>query len=271
MSDVITWGERPDSGETSANPRAITLKYVLAGIFERSVAIAYAVLNTAPMVAGLWRQDVKLISKGFKIWWVDVPYGPIQQSDPDSGEYRWNFDTTGGTAKITQAKQHVKSYAPSDKTPPNHKGAIGVKEKGEVEGVEIVIPAFKWTETHTLNAKRVGWSYSQILKAITAHVNYASFRGFPAGQVRFDGAQGGQSSKDPGKLEVTYHFTQSDDVEGVTAGDIKDIDKKGWQYLWYEYETVEDKTAVRKAKQPVAAHVERVYDSANFNLLGVGR
>lgn len=267
MSDKITWGLRPDSIDSSDTGR--TYRYVLAGIFDHAMARAYALAATPQILDGLWRQDVKVSAKGFKIWYVDIQYGPVQKEEP--GEtFSWSFDTTGGTAKITQAKQHIASFAPPGKTPPNHHGAIGVNDRGDVEGVEIVVPNFRWEEKHVFDARLVGWGYSQVLKALTGFVNAESFRGFPAGQVRFDGGRGGASNKDPKHIEITYLFAQSDDVTGVTSGNITGISKGGWQYIWYEYETTDDTQANRKAKQPIAAHVEQVYYPANFTLLGIG-
>ena len=59
-----------------------------------------------------------------------------------------------------------------------------------VEGCEIVVPKFSWSETWQLPIAMYNWAYSQTLKAITGKVNAAAFRGFPAGQVLFRGGKG---------------------------------------------------------------------------------
>ena len=66
---------------------------------------------------------------------------------------------------------------------------IGVTDHG-VEGCEIVVPSFSWSETWQLPLATYNWAYSQVLKAVTGRVNSASFRGFPAGQVAFSWRQG---------------------------------------------------------------------------------
>jgi len=55
---------------------------------------------------------------------------------------------------------------------------------------------------------------------------------------------------------------------GLKVGDIQNINKKGWEYLWVRYGDVEDQKVL--IKQPESVYIERVYDSANFALLGIG-
>lgn len=265
---MVRFAPTRDSGESTENPRSITLKYLLDGIFEHPVAKMYAIASTLPVYDGLYRQDVKLQPIGFNLWNVTVPYGP--EKKPAIGECTWAVDTTGGTAHITQSLETIQRYAPAGKTATDHKGAIGINKEGDVEGCDIVIPSCKWTETWNLSAAAASFAYIDTLEALTGHVNNATFRGKPAGEVRFDGATGGGSTKDPTMVVLTFHFVRSKSVTGITAGDITGIAKDGWQYLWYEYSAKADATAKATARRPRAAHVERVYDSADFSLLGIG-
>ena len=132
---------------------------------------------------------------------------------PEKGDWRWEFDTTGGTQKITQSKENVHNYAPSGKTAPDYHGAIGVTDDS-VEGCEIVVPQFKWTETHQLDADEVTWDYSQTLYDLTGKTNADDFRGFSAGQVLFHGGKGSQSAKNPDLVEMTFSFAASRDASG---------------------------------------------------------
>jgi hypothetical protein len=268
---MVRFEQTRDSGQSTENPRSLTLKYLLEGIFGRNVARAYAIAATPSIASGLYRQDVKMDPGGFQIWFATVTYGPTKQRT--IGEVRWNVDTTGGTAHITQALEHVQSYPKSGMTAPDHKGAIGVKRSnGErtVEGCDIVVPACKWTEAWTLSAAAAAFDYIDTLEALTGNVNNATFRGKAAGEVRFDGAVGGGSNVDPTQVEMTFHFTRSISVTNLTAGDITGIAKAGWQYLWYEYETQVDTNAQMSTEVPLAAHVERVYNAVDFSLLGIG-
>ncbi len=139
-----------------------------------------------------------------------------------------------------------------------------------VEGCEIVVPKFSWSETWQLPIDTYNWAYSQTLKAITGKVNADLFRGFPAGQVLFRGGKGSGSSKNPTLIEITYQFDQNDDVTAQTIGDITGVAKAGWQYLWVHYIEEHDTTADSLARRPDAVYVERVYNAAAFGSLGIG-
>ena len=70
--------------------------------------------------------------------------------------------------------------------------------------------------------------------------------------------------------EITYRFAGSPNVTGLSIGPISGISKKGWEYLWVRYADQEDTTAKALVKRPIAAYVERVYESGNFAALGLG-
>ena len=265
---ALSFIERPDSRKATENPRSYTLCYTLAGVIDDTFARAYVIAATPIIYSGLYRQDVKLDPAGYSLWKVEVSYGPIKQ--PEATDFKITFDTTGGSVKITQGISHINSYAPAGKTAPDHKGAIGVSQDGQPEGCDVVIPSFKWSETWQLPSATYDWSYATVLKALTGRVNDASFRGFDTGTVRFDGAKGSASNKDPTLVELTFDFSQSDDATEITAGDITGIAKGGWEYLWYEYEKQADATANKLVSPPIAAHVEQVYYEGDFSLLGIG-
>jgi len=67
--------------------------------------------------------------------------------------------------------------------------AIGVTDTG-VEGVEIVVPVYNFSETHYLPDGQVTQGYKLTLFGLTGKVNNGSFRGFAAGEVLFLGASG---------------------------------------------------------------------------------
>lgn len=223
-----------------------------------------------PQFAGdklLFLRDIAVKEVAYETWECQARYGA--RKPPKPNEYKVTFDTTGGRQKITQALEHIASYAPAGETAADHKGAIGVTDHG-VEGCEIIVPQFSWTETWQLPIELYGWEYSQILKAITGRVNASAFRGFPAGQVLFRGGKGAVSNKDPNLIEIIYAFDQSDDVEGQSIGGISGINKTGWQYLWVQYRETDDSQAKAYARRPCGVYVERVYEAAPFGNLGIG-
>lgn len=266
----FTFHETPDSRASTENPRSILMKIVAGRTGDDAYMRAYTALNTPLMLDGLFRQDAKLDPQGGGMWEIELPYGPIQPRTPDLSEFRIRFSTTGATARKTNYLSTPTGYARSGETATDHKGAINVQPDGRVEGTEIRIPSFSWTEEHSLPVAWANWQYAQVLKAITGKTNNASFRNLPAGEVLFDGAEGGVSNQKPDQVDLTFHFIQSDSATGLTVGAITSISKGGWQYAWTQHGEEEDTTAKRVASPPIAVYVGDVYEQVNFGALNIG-
>jgi hypothetical protein len=267
MSITVYEGEPSRDFVSGGDSPQIVLNYIVLGTRDENAANA-AVRNVAPLVCdGLIFRSISGKEVAPEAWECQAHYGA--RKPPAAGDYKFAFDTTGGKQKITQSLETLGNHAPAGKTAPSYGGAIGVTDHG-VEGCEIVVPKFAWSETHQLPIATYGWAYSQKLKSITGRVNGWRFRGFPAGQVLFHGARGSASAKDPALIEITFNFEQSDDVKQQTVGSITGIDKPGWAYLWVRYGEVHDTSAKKLVKRPESAHVERVYYAGNFNVMGIG-
>lgn len=199
-------------------------------------------------------------------WRVTVRYG---ESEPiETGDSSYGFEVGGATEHITQSKQTVNSYAPAGETAPDQKGAIGVTDRGEVEGVDIVSPTFQFSETHYLADSTVDTAYKKTLSGIVGKVNTGTFKGHAAGEVLCLPIVGSKRGND--QWEITFRFAVSENKTGLTVGDITGITKSGWHYLWVLYEDDEDGAADSLVKVPKAAYVEKVYDTADFSGLGIG-
>ena len=140
-----------------------------------------------------------------------------------------------------------------------------------MEGVDITVPVYSFSETHSLDPTVVTEVYKGTIFSLTGKVDSDTFRGFSPGEVLFLGAAGtrrGTGSDDD--WEITYRFAASPNRSNIPVGDITVPAKKGWEYLWVRYADTEDPAAHALVKQPVAAYVEKVYDEGDFSLLGIG-
>ncbi len=90
----------------------------------------------------------------------------------------------------------------------------------------------------------------------------------PVGEVLFLGASGSKRGSDD--WEITFRFAASPNKTGLTVGDIVNINKKGWEYMWVRYADAEDAVAKAIVKKPVAVYVEKVYEDGDFSGLGIG-
>jgi len=249
------------------------LTYLIAGTDDAAAARG-ALLSEAPASYGgipLLDAEVDEIAgaEGFS-GRVNYGYSGGGSSPPDPGDSSFTFDTGGGSQHITHSLETVNKYAPPDETAPDHQGAIGVTENG-VEGVDITIPTYRWSEKHTRAAADVTQAYKLALAALTGQVNAAGFRGFAAGEVVFLGASGsrqGDDEDDP--WDIVFNFARNPNKTGLTVGPITGIAKKGWEYLWVLYREEEDTDAKRIVQRPIAAYVEQVYEGGSFDGMGIG-
>ena len=286
----ITVEEKYDSRQSTTGDNAqVTLTYIASGS-DDDLAIKSAVENFAPETYdGLPMQSVQIEPISEEYWDASVRYAdsssPSSTSggtpDPGSNEYTYSFDTMGGTQHITQSLDTVSSYADSSiPSAPDFHGAIGVSNtngNAEVQGVDVTVPIYNFSETHYLTVEQVTPEYKGTLFQLTGKVNNATFRGLAAGECLFLGASGTlhgteftDGTSGGGDWEITYRFAASPNKTGVTIGSISGIAKKGWEYLWVRYADVEDMNAMAMVKRPVAAYVEQVYEDADFSLLDIG-
>ena len=161
----------------------------------------------------------------------------------------------------------IASYAPAGETAPNFKGAIGAT-KDSVEGVDITVPVYNFSETHIFAAADVDNAYKGVVAALTSKTNNATFKGFAIGECLFLGASGSKRGK--GDWEMRFSFAASPNKTGLTVGDITGIAKKGWEYLWVRYEDAVDATAGALVKKPHAVYIEKVYEAGSYADLGIG-
>ena len=205
-------------------------------------------------------QDYRVEPHGGGVWKVIARYGNDQPKDENVIDV--SFDTSGGTHKITQSLETVASAGITSILAPDFKKAIGVNGDA-VEGVDIHVPIFNFQEKHYF--ANLSWSYLGMLHNITAKTNNDTFRGYPAGEVLFLGAAGSRRGVE--MWEVTYKFACSPNKNNITIDTVM-VDKKGWEYLWVRY--VDSEANGTLVKQPAAVYVEKVYEEADFALLGIG-
>src|SRR5690606_35196323 len=141
------------------------------------------------------------------------------------------------------------------------KGAIGVKGDGDVEGIDVVVPALRLTYTYRHPEGVVNELLAKQIASATGRTNANPFRTFQDEELLFIGGSGSDGTE--AEAEVQYQFIASSNESNLTIGEISNIAKKGHHALWIEFkDEVEDGYAVR---QPKGVHIERVYDPVDFH------
>jgi hypothetical protein len=191
----------------------------------------------------------------------------------------FTFEIGGASQTITQSLQTFNRYAPAGQTAPNFNGAIGV-DQDKIKGVEIQTPTFEWEETYHFNPAFITQDYYVRLANLkTTPMNQASFRGFAASEVLFQGARGSQKGIED--TEITFKFSRQATRENFVigranpdgtpmAGSILVALKNGWDYMWILYQPTMDTVTSVMVQRPVAVYIEQVYLTGDFTVLGIG-
>jgi len=260
---IFSFEETPESRASSSDTASSTKTLVFKAVGEQNEAIveAYAYSATPGVVTvnsgTIYRKSISIDPDGWAQYIVTVTYGKLDSSSVAVGSSTFSFDTSGATINIKAAKAHVASYPDSGNW---HKGAINVKADGDVEGVEIVIPALKLTYAFNHPEGVVTENFARLIASVTGMTNNGTFRGFAAGELLFAGASGSDGSD--AEATVSYSFVASSNVTDLSISDITGIAKSGHDYAWVEFE--DDVDTGEAIRPPKRVHVERVYDSFNF-------
>jgi len=263
MTTVV---ERWDSRAAQSGQKpTVELLYTVRGT-DDDVAAHAALESSAPaFYRGLKRDHTAIEPLGPGTWKGTAQYAAIEPLEVDAPQFE--FDTGGGSSKLSQSRETVASYAPPGLLAPNFGGAINATKDG-VDGVDIDVPAMKGTIRVAVAPEAFDRTYIKTLAYMAKKVNDAPFYDWQPGEVRFDGGTVCRRGSD--KVEVMLTFLISQNASGLTVGTIGGISKDGWDYLWVLYEDVEDAGAKMLVKRPRAVYVERVYERADFSALGVG-
>lgn len=263
----FSFEERPISRASSGREPSITLNYVATGTQDEQYVHSYALAATpsiySTIYGTLYRQDIQVEPGGFNVFYVTVPYGKHKHA---TGQFRLTFDTTGGTVHIKTSKETIKSYSTGSMFVPSHKQAIGVNGDN-VEGTEIVIPALKLTAHFRHPQAVITLARIKALANITGTINSRPFLTFEPGEVLFLGCSGSEGTD--GETEVAYQFACSANADNLTIGEIANIAKRGWDYLWISFK--DDDDAGFPTKRPEFVYIERVYEEVDLAMaLGFG-
>lgn len=264
MAITIREAFRSRSASASTDESRTEIIWLVFGSNDESAMIDYIIAETGAGLGGhsgliLSREAIAIEQLADEHWLARVDYSSKKR---DVGDSTYTFDTTGGSTHITQSRQTLRATAGA----PDYDGAINAAED-RVDGVDITIPAFKYSETHYFAPATVTLAYLKTLSELTGSTNDAGFKGWGAGEVLFTGASGQLQTGDDAIWQVTFNFEMSPN-QNVAVGALGNILKEGWAYLWIAYKDTESGNVV--VKQPRAAYVEQVYPESDFSLIGVG-
>jgi hypothetical protein len=263
MSITVTEKFQSRDVVRGTNPSA-QLNFVINGTDDYDQALTELERSAPAAFDNLPRLSYGIEPVAETIWLGHARYG--YQSTQPTGESVYQFDTGGGSQHITQSRKTVRRYARPGSVAGNFMGAIGVTADS-VEGVDITVPVYSFSEVHYKKNAFVDEDYKATLFALTGSVNHKSFRRYAAGEVLFLGASGTKRGSDD--WELSFRFAASPNLSNLVIGDMTGIVKAGWEYLWVQYADEEDTAAQTLIKRPLSVHIEQVYPYDSFNRLRI--
>lgn len=188
---------------------------------------------------------------------ADSPLGP-----------EWSFDTSGGTAHITQSLETISSTKRGGGAAPDFKRAIGVQKNGggaSIDGVDVGVG--KLRISRTTNFRFITLNYLRELSRMTFTTNDAAWFTFERGESLFVGASGSHDGSEA-PWKITHNFEISLNETNILVCDGLTVpSKRGHQYIWAAYSEQIDGNDFLSL--PNAAYVERVYRESSFRKLGI--
>lgn len=254
--------------ETVADSASAEIPYLIQDAADESAVKTALAAAVAATYAGMTLSETEITERlDLTTWRAVARYETPSYDQADPPDAAFSFETGGQTQHITQSIETVNRYGPSATA--DLAGAIGYDGE-QVQGVDITIPAFRFSELHYKPAAAVSQNYRVACARLTGKVNSSAFRGFSAGEVLFLGASGSRRGDDlDDDWEITYSFAQQDNETGLQVGTITGIVKRGWDYLWVQYAEDVAADASQLVKKPVAAYVEKVYKDGDFSALNI--
>jgi len=260
---------------------AFTYTYVVLGTDNVTTATS-AVATAAPLVylandgQLLVRQEFIPKVTGPDSWDIDIRYGTEDDRKshevPEAGFWRFSFDTTGGSHKVTQSLEtiHRVEADPADPAP-DLKQAIGWNGT-KVQGVEIVVPKLEFNITAYYEPASITSDYMKNLARKTGRTNDGVWLGFAEGEVLYMGSTGDgdvplASGARVKPIPIVHKYAASENVTALAVGDMTVPTKMGFEYLWVRYKQIESADAKNLIPKPVHAYVERVYEKVDFAAL----
>lgn len=280
MAITIEERSRGQTGSTSDWQIAYLLTDPDGDIGE--VAAAKAVADEAPptidddLGAALILADVRLddfiVTPASTYAYVTAIYGPPEEGTRLGGEE--TTPVTEAAYEFAYQAQSVHIYDALSTTsygtdPPD----FGNKIRCRYEGHDLIHEGIDLPGANTTNIWRMtvpnGFltsTYEALVESMMGSVNNNTFKGRPAGTMRFVQCQSSIASI--GTVQISWGFQYSPNRTGVTIGGISSISIGGHQIWWTLDEKTPDATAKKVVLEPRAVYVQTVFQSADLSLLG---
>lgn len=269
----------------SGDQDSIDLTYTVSGTDVRAEAAA-AVLDESPTEFDGLRRDPAapyLDQVAQDAWHARVTYTNRPATippEPATGDSTLRIVYGQGSAHITEALSQTFIGEPvGDPTKPMY--SIGVTDDG-VEGVDVVAPGMQIALTKYFSKSSITQEFLRNLYLLSPSMNANSLTvsgsgitvPFGAGECLYVGAElSARYSQDDIELSYILMGSPSKTIQvpsiQTIGGEPKEIEKRGWDYIWFRYVTGLTDGQKLVIKRPVSAFVAQVYPLSDFSALNL--
>lgn len=243
------------------------LLFIAVGSTDDSAVHAACLAGLPITFQGMFFQKYSIDYQGGGRWYVESEYSFLQVKKP--GESSYTFDTSAKTQHITISRATVDRGRVGGGAASDYKGLIGYTGES-VDGVDVLVPTFGFTETHYLPVALVTAAYKLILFRMTARCNDDLWKGLERREALFMGAKGSLRGNDA--WEISYTFAGEPNAVDVPLGNTGTLVpfKFGHDYLWFTTKQVKDAGSQKLIRVPDEWYTEQVYLEGDYGTLGVG-
>lgn len=282
---------------TSGRDRTAELRYIVTGATATTTSLAVSSLigTTAPAsFNGMASRSIKVEPLGETLWQATVTYRPSELlPEAESTYVGITFNTAGSSETVQTALLQTTTSLMRETdgttvvTAMNPGLNVNIDEDMNVNGIEITVPKFEFSETHYIANSSIRDasgntvnSYINTLHNATGKTNNQTFRGFAVGTVLFLGASGTKRPAE-GDWEITFSFLARPDaslslplfkrdgspvLDGNGVQQTVSYSKPGHDYLWFHRQRQLDSDGLETVLDR-SVNLARVYDRTAFTFV----
>lgn len=260
-------------------------EWLIHEVNDELSALIFALADLPPFFGGAAMANLSIARReADDVWRVAVKYSlsrttPISAVPGQSGsdgnleEPQISYELGGETRHVTDSITSTLYRTWNDgSTVSTAYGSspIGVT-KDEVKGVDIPFPIINFSETHHFPAVKLrgptGRALRQKWEGLFGKVNDASFRGYPDGEVQFQGVSLQQQGNKP--VAVQFKFQRRPTLTDVRIGSLVIPKIAGFSIPDPRWIEVKNDVTKRMTRQVAEVWVHEAIRSADFTDLGI--